>query len=607
MTSALDPEPVQELPKSIWQLYWLFARPFRAYVLIQFFMSMMLRGLGQAQFYVTKEIIDTAGRVVPGSAGAWDALFLPFSHVLYVLAAMIMCEWVSWRSSYQGRINVIARARKIVFRYVEQHDSRFFDSTLTGKVAYRASFLPEMVTTLYERVVWDYAPFTIQASVIVFFAYQVKPIYALIVLVWIVSYLCFALLFARQIAKAGAAHSEAKAQLTGRMVDSITNIRNVILFAARKPEAKMVSEAVDTVLTAERRRYVSFIKMRVPVQQGMQVLAFVTFLPLLLKGLASGEVSIGAFFMLNALTFNLVRTLSDLSNNMPETFDMVGSVREAIDTLIVPRTILDKPDASELQVSRGAVHFDKIDFAYDNGTVVFDKLDLAIPAGQRVGLVGISGSGKTTLTSLLLRLYDIQGGQILIDGQAIHDVGQESLRRAIGIIPQDSQLFHRSIMDNIRYGRLYATDDEVFEAAKRAHADAFITALPKGYDTLVGERGIKLSGGQRQRIAIARAILKNAPILILDEATSALDSESEAAIQTAMEDVMQGKTVLAIAHRLSTIAHLDRLIVMEKGRIVEDGTHAELLARGGHYASLWARQSGGFLTETPENAAVSAS
>jgi ABC-type multidrug transport system fused ATPase/permease subunit len=282
---------------------------------------------------------------------------------------------------------------------------------------------------------------------------------------------------------------------------------------------------------------------------------------------------------------------------MPDFFEMYGSAYDSINTLIVPQGLTDKPEAVPLTTRHGAVEFRNLTFGYNTEKKIFDDLSLVIPAGQKVGLVGHSGGGKSTLVSLMLRLYDIQSGSIFIDGHNVAELTQESLRRHIALIPQDTILFHRTMRDNIRYARPEASDEEVIEAARKAHAHEFIAHLPKGYDTLVGERGIKLSGGQRQRVAIARAILKNAPILLLDEATSALDSESEAAIQASMAEVMPGKTVIAIAHRLSTIANMDRLLVLEHGRVVEDGSHAQLLSQGGVYAQLWRRQSGGFLVE----------
>jgi ABC-type multidrug transport system fused ATPase/permease subunit len=276
------------------------------------------------------------------------------------------------------------------------------------------------------------------------------------------------------------------------------------------------------------------------------------------------------------------------------TADELGYIDDAIRMITPAHGVQDKPDALALKVTRGEIAFNDVTFDFP-GQIVFQNLSLTIAPGQKVGLVGPSGAGKSTLMNVLLRLYDIHGGVIAIDGQDIRDVTQDSLRDNIAIIPQDTALFHRSLMDNIRYGNLHATEEQVMEAARLAHAHDFIKKLPEGYGTLVGERGIKLSGGQRQRIAIARAILKNAPILLLDEATSALDSESEKMIQDSLQTLMQGKTVIAIAHRLSTIATMDRLVVMDHGAVVEDGSHAELLAANGLYARLWAMQSGGFL------------
>ena len=313
-------------------------------------------------------------------------------------------------------------------------------------------------------------------------------------------------------------------------------------------------------------------------------------------------IGAGDFVMITALTSSLLQTAYNLGQRIPEFYDQLGSARESIETLIVPATIVDRPGAPELTVTRGTIHFERVAFAYDapskdkagHARNVVKDFELTIPAGQRVGLVGPSGAGKTTLMGLLLRMHDVVEGAIRIDDQDIREVTQESLRRSIALIPQDTTLFHRSLLENIRYGRPGATDDEVELAARRAHAHEFIVELDHGYNTLVGERGIKLSGGQRQRIAIARAILKDAPILLLDEATSALDSHSEHIIQAAMREAMAGKTVIAIAHRLSTVMDMDRLIVLDRGSIVADGSHTDLLRQGGLYAELWRRQSGGF-------------
>jgi ATP-binding cassette subfamily B protein len=286
---------------------------------------------------------------------------------------------------------------------------------------------------------------------------------------------------------------------------------------------------------------------------------------------------------------------------MLELSNLWGNITQGLTVALAPLDIQDKPDATELRVTKGQITFDNVGFHYKGSEPLFTNKSVTIDPGQKVGLVGYSGGGKTTFSNLILRLYDVTDGRILIDGHDIRDVTQDSLRANIGMIPQDPSLFHRTLMENIRYGRDSATDAEVIEAAKRAHANEFIAKLPNAYDSLVGERGVKLSGGQRQRVAIARAILKNAPILILDEATSQLDSVTERDIQDSLWDLMQGKTTIVIAHRLSTLLHMDRILVFDSGKIVEDGTHDELLARGGLYKTLWDAQVGGFLPEMRED------
>ncbi len=300
--------------------------------------------------------------------------------------------------------------------------------------------------------------------------------------------------------------------------------------------------------------------------------------------------------MIVGLMIQLIRQIFNISTQLNRFSDNYSQATEGLAELLLPHEIVDDTHADTLSVQQGKVEFRNVDFSYDKQQV-FDDFSLLIEPGQKVGLVGHSGAGKTSLTSILLRQYEIQSGAVLIDEQNIETITQKSLRHQIAIVPQDTSLFHRTIRENIRYGRLSATDEDVLEAAKLAQADTFIMATPKGYETLVGERGVKLSGGQRQRIAIARAILKNAPILVLDEATSALDSESETAIQQALQLLMKGKTVIAIAHRLSTLRMMDRIIVLDKGKVVEDGTHDELVAQKGIYARLWESQVKGFIQE----------
>jgi ABC-type multidrug transport system fused ATPase/permease subunit len=313
--------------------------------------------------------------------------------------------------------------------------------------------------------------------------------------------------------------------------------------------------------------------------------------------ISRGEISVGSLVMIIMVVINLEQRMFFLGQNMTQAVSSYGQVNEGLKELLEPHEIVDKPNAKPLVVRDASIEFKAIDFAYRGKRVFRGDFNLAIRGGEKVGLVGHSGAGKSTLVSLLLRRFELDGGEILIDGQSIADITLDSLRKSVAFVPQSTSLFHRPIVENIRYGRLDASDNEVIAAAELAQADDFIRELPEGYQTKVGERGVMLSGGQRQRISVARAVLRNAPILLLDEATSALDSVSEAAIQEALVGLMRNKTVIAIAHRLSTLRAMDRLVIIEDGRIVEDGTHEELIARRGVYASLWNSQVSGFIPD----------
>jgi ATP-binding cassette subfamily B protein len=332
-----------------------------------------------------------------------------------------------------------------------------------------------------------------------------------------------------------------------------------------------------------------------------QGLSFVVYQALCLWWLTyyfkQGNITAGDFALVLSINSAIVDCLWYLVQGVEECVELYGEVTQGLQTILVPPSIVDATTAMPLVVARGAIRFDHVSFQYKTQEPLFNGLSIDIPGGQKVGLVGFSGSGKTTFINLILRIFDISDGAIYIDDQNIKEVTQDSLRHAIGIVPQDPAFFNRSVMDNIRYGKPTATDEEVIEAAKKAHAHEFIMRMPHVYNAMIGERGAKLSGGQRQRFAIARAMLKNAPILILDEATSALDTVTEHKIQDALKILMDGKTVLAVAHRLSTIEAMDRILVFEKGAIVEDGSHHELITRNGVYAKLWAMQSGGMLQE----------
>jgi ATP-binding cassette subfamily B multidrug efflux pump len=391
--------------------------------------------------------------------------------------------------------------------------------------------------------------------------------------------------------------------LTGRIVDTYTNILTVKLFARARREDAYVRDAI------EEHTGLFYASLRLNTLFGFSL---TTLNAMLVTGTGAiaialwvhGKIAVGTVAMALPLSWQIISIAGWVALRVTEIFENIGVVQEGMMTIARPIGLADRPGAKELKVTRGEIAFEDVRFGYGRENGLIDGLSLKVKPGERIGLVGRSGAGKSTLVNLLLRFFDLEDGRILIDGQDIAVATQESLRAQISVVTQDTSLLHRSIRENIRYGRPEASEAEIIAAARLAHADEFIADLEdwrgrRGYDSQVGERGVKLSGGQRQRVAIARVILKNAPILVLDEATSALDSEVEGAIQASLDTLMAGKTVIAIAHRLSTIARMDRLVILDRGHIVEQGTHDELLRASGHYAALWRRQSGGFIDAAP--------
>jgi len=558
------------------------------------------RGAFASISYATKHLTDAVLGMKHPAAEA-GKLLVPFAWFAALVISRFGIDAGAWFCSYHTRSPMLLRIKQEVFGYTQRLSSSYFENSLSGKIAHRAIMLPDQVLQLFDMVVFDFLPSAAFFGFVAAFFFVASAKFCAAAVVAVCCYFSVSLLVGRECTRRAIASNDAKAAVTGRMVDVLTNIRNVFFFANQSLEDKQLEHYTGEECNRRRASYRAVVRLRC-FQYLMDITMWLVFVGGALDAWVRGMIGAGDFVMITALTSSLLQTAYNLGQRIPEFYDLVGSARESIDTLIVPATVTDKPGASALSVPAGGIHLDRVAFAYelvkgDGGREtrhVVKDFELVIPPAQRIGLVGPSGAGKTTLMGLLLRMHDVVEGAIRIDGQDIREVTQESLRQAIAIIPQDTTLFHRNLLENIRYGRPDATDEEVEQAARRAHAHEFIVEQTHGYKTMVGERGVKLSGGQRQRIAIARAILKNAPILLLDEATSALDSHSEQLIQSAMREAMAGKTVIAIAHRLSTVMDMDRLIVLDRGKIVADGSHAQLLSQGGLYAELWRKQSGGF-------------
>jgi ATP-binding cassette subfamily B multidrug efflux pump len=489
--------------------------------------------------------------------------------------------------------------RWFAHRYLLKQSVSFYQDDFAGRIATKvmqtALAVRETVMKLLNVMVYILVYFI---SMIVMVA---KADYRLAIpmLVWLVVYLGLQYYFIPRLKKVATEQADARSTMTGRIVDSYTNISTVKLFAHTDSESAYAKQGMAGFLDTVYRQMRLATGVNITVQISNYVLAFA--ITALAIGLwMQSAITVGAIAIAVSLSLRLNGMSQWIMWELSSLFENIGTVTDGMRTLAKPNIIEDKEDAKPLVVSKGSIHFNNISFHYGENKGVIDNLDLKIKAGEKVGLVGRSGSGKSTLVNLLLRFYDLEQGRIIIDEQEINNVQQESLRLQIGMVTQDTSLLHRSIRENILYGRPDATEAQMINACKQAEAHEFIIGLTDssgntGYDAQVGERGVKLSGGQRQRIAISRVLLKDAPILVLDEATSALDSEVEAAIQESLYELMQGKTVIAIAHRLSTIATMDRLIILDQGKIIEQGTHQELIQGKGVYAQLWAHQTGGFL------------
>ena len=603
--------PITQPPANLGAFYWHYLR----HVWLAFAAIMLFGLIGSlievSLFAFVGQIVDLAK-----AASTPASFFEEHGHRLLWMAAVALIARPLAFGIHALLINQTVNAnvpgmvRWLQHRYILRQSLAFFQNDFAGRIANKIMQTGHALRqTVVEAVdaLWFVAIYWTSAAVI-FFQLDARLLAPL--LIWLGAFLGMVWFFVPRLIERATIVSEARSTLTGRIVDSYTNILTVKLFAHTESEDDYAKEAISGHLRKlkAQMRLITAFEMTQWVLTGMLVTG-TTGLALWLW--SRNAITLGDIALITGLAIRINNMAGWVMWVIAGIFENAGTVQEGMETISKPWTVVDAPHAKPLLIERGEIRYENVRFHYGRDSGLIENLNLTIKPGEKVGLVGPSGAGKSTLISLLLRVHDLESGRILIDGQDIAAVTQDSLRAQIGLVTQDTSLLHRSVLDNIRYGRPGASRQEAVAAAKKAHAHEFILLLEdyrkrRGYDAHAGERGVKLSGGQRQRIAIARVLLKDAPILILDEATSALDSGVEAAIQEQLYNLMAGKTVIAIAHRLSTISAMDRLIVMDKGRIVEDGSHEELLERGGLYASLWARQSGGFLFDDPKSSGPAA-
>lgn len=548
--------------------------------------------------YILRRIIDVFTLHDADKTGAWDSL-----KWLLIAGASL---WTFVELSFRTRDFVRARAfpqleadiRMAMFDHVQHHSPKYFNEHFAGSLANKIGDMTTQVSLLLLNLT-IFLPALVTCILSILFFFQVNAFFALILAVWIVMHLTICFAFTPKCVAYSNVHGEARSTLVGKIVDSLTNNFAVNLFFRFQFEKTRISRWQGD-------------EQKKNVQSNMYVAWMFSFLSLLfligavvLNGFMiicwmRGKISTGEIVQIFNTTWNVTLILWFAGEAIPQFFQSIGIATQALSVMEDPQDLNDSPNAADLIVKQGEITFKNVSFHYGMKKL-FDNKDVHIRGGEKVGLVGYSGAGKSTFVNLILRFHSLKKGNILIDGQDIAHVTLSSLRQQVALIPQEPLLFHRSLRDNIQYGRPDASEEEIVKAAKLAHSDAFICKCPEGYNTLVGERGTKLSGGERQRIVIARAILAAPPILILDEATSALDSVTEKYIQDSLDKLMQDRTTIVIAHRLATLAKMDRILVFDQGKIVEQGSHLELLSKGGQYARMWRMQAGGFLPESPNN------
>jgi ATP-binding cassette, subfamily B, multidrug efflux pump len=598
----VDPYPAGEPPtppRGLFAFCLHYAKPFLPALVAMSVLTAIISIIEIVFFSFIGHLVDwlsSADRATFFDVHGWELAGMAAVILIGFPVATLLQSLFMFQTIY-GNFPMLVRWK--AHRYILGQSLEFFHNEFAGRVSQKvmqtALAVRETVTKILDVFVYVIVYF-IGTLVLVGQAdlWLVVPLIG-----WLAIYFGILYHFVPKLQAISSLQADARAQMTGRVVDSYTNIQTIKLFAHTLREQDYARDAMDEFMVTVHRQMRLVTKLTVALHT-VNSLLLASVAGVAIYGWQQDVVSLGAIAVAIALVMRIRAMSQWILWEIANLFENIGTVEDGINTISQPVAITDRPQAKELTVRRGEIVFDQARFHYGRQTKVIADFSLTIRPGEKVGLVGRSGAGKSTLVNLLLRFYDLEGGRILIDGQDIAGVTQESLRSKIGMVTQDTSLLHRSVRDNIAYGRPTASEAEIAAAVRQAEADGFVFDLADvkgraGLDAHVGERGVKLSGGQRQRIAIARVLLKDAPILILDEATSALDSEVEAAIQESLYRLMQGKTVIAIAHRLSTIAAMDRLIILDHGRIVEIGTHDELLAHGGIYAQLWSRQSGGFL------------
>jgi len=588
-SSRLSPQGLVSSPMNALQFVYRLSMRFWFFALPALIAVLLAQSANVTVSYMLKGLVDSLTQN-QGNIWQWAAALVG----LYAFSEGM------WRTSgYMGMLwitNVRALANNALFNWLSRHSSSFFADRFAGSLATKVTNASNGLGNILPQSLWNFFPTFLRLVLSIVIAGLAQPILALLLGLWCVGFLILNAALVGKKAQLSKAAANAYTKLKGQMVDIITNIRAVHQFAHLSVEQERVSHYVDDHKNKIFRSW-KFTEGLIVMNNGLQVLLLLAMMVTSIWLQQQNMITVGDVVMVINLTWGILGSLLFISNSLNALMENYGQVQEGLEEILHKHTIKDPVGARPLQAATGEIRLAALTFSYEGDRNVFEELDLHIPAGQKVGLVGESGAGKSTLTQLILRMYDLQGGHVYIDEQDIATVTQASLRSAISYVPQQSNLFHRTLRDNIRYGDLDASEEAIMLAAKRAGAHDFIMELPKGYDTLVGERGVKLSGGQAQRISIARAMLKQSPILILDEATSSLDSESEKAVQDALRELIRNKTVIAIAHRLSTLLAMDRIIVLSSGQIVEDGSHQALLQRNGIYANLWNHQVGGFLIE----------